>query len=128
MKVNKLSILAVLAAAFLLASGCATLDGVMYGNSGVFVSNQYEDLVLEVQTNNSQFAVVPVGQPTAFRTHGLVNGDTMLLTAVFKDKDGKIVGTDEDTVRIYYHNGAPFVRTWTPQLKGLKSATDRRRR
>jgi hypothetical protein len=96
-----------------LSSGCV---GMMYGRSGVFVTNNYADMSIVVATNNGMAGRVETGQTLQVVTAGLLNGDRMLVTAKFYDKTGEYVGYDSREFRVYYRNGSPFVEHWDPRV------------
>jgi hypothetical protein len=106
-----------------LSTGCQTLGNrvvnVMYGRSGVFVTNNYAGYRLHVLCSNGQETTINTGDTMQFLTAGFVNGDIMWMKATFLTADGKYAGYDETRFHVYYYNGGTFVRTWDPYLRPL---------
>lgn len=121
MKIKYTVIVTLLGLGMTLFSGCQSLGGkvvnIMYGRSGVFVTNNYEGLVIHVTASNGSNANIRTGDTMQFVTAGFVNNDIMFLEAKFYDSSGKYVGYDNLRVCVYYYNGAPFVKTWDPYLR-----------
>jgi hypothetical protein len=114
----------------LAASGCGHLDtkmggvvvGALYGRSGVFVTNDYEDAVIEVNANNGASIRIGLGQTAQLYSAGLLQGDRMFVMAKFYDKAGHYLGSDSRTFTVYYGNGGPWVKDWVPTLRRTRVA------
>lgn len=124
MKTKKMLIVALLVlGTTFLSTGCQSVGSwtvnQLYGRSGVFVTNNYADYTLKVLCSNGQEATLRTGDRAQFLTSGFVNGNEILMTAKFYDASGAYAGYDEERFRVYYYNGAPFVRTWDPYLRPL---------
>ncbi len=125
MKTKNIVIIAVLmlSAAFF-SVGCQTLGdrvvNVMYGRSGVFVTNNYAGYTLRVICSNGQEAVLNTGDTMQFLTAGFVNGDNMWLKATFTTLSGKYAGYDERTFGVYYYRGSASPQSWAPRLNPVQ--------
>jgi hypothetical protein len=121
MKIKYIVIVSLLGIGMTLLSGCQNLGGkvvnMMYGRSGVFVTNNYEGFVIHVTASNGSTANIRTGDTMQFITAGFINGDVMFLEAKFYDSSGKYEGYDKLRVRVQYNNGKTFVRTWDPCLR-----------
>jgi hypothetical protein len=121
MKIKYIVIVSLLGIGMTLLSGCQNLGGkvvnMMYGKSGVFVTNNYEGFVIHVTASNGSAVNIRTGDTMQFITAGFINGDVMFLEAKFYDLSGKYVGYDSVSFWVYYNNGRTFVRTWDPCLR-----------
>jgi hypothetical protein len=108
----------------LFSSGCQTLGSqvvnVMYGRSGVFVTNNYAGYRLHVICSNGQEVDMNTGDTMQFLTAGFINGDNMWLKAKFYTLSGRYAGYDERTFGVYYYRGGASPQSWAPQLNPVQ--------
>jgi hypothetical protein len=125
MKIKQLVIIAMLmlGAAFF-SAGCQSLGSqvvnVMYGRSGVFVTNNYSGYRLHVICSNGQEVDMNTGDTMQFLTAGFVNGDNMWLKAKFYTMSGTYAGYDERTFDVYYYRGNASPQSWSPRLNPVQ--------
>lgn len=132
MKIKQLVIIVMLMLGVaLFSSGCQSLKSgyqslgsqmvnVMYGRSGVFVTNNYSGYRLHVICSNGQEVDMNTGDTMQFLTAGFVNYDNMWLKAKFYTLSGTYAGYDERIFGVYYYRGNAEPQVWAPRLNPVQ--------